>query len=126
MIDANNDGDISITEAEKVEYIHFVGDINNKEELKGIEFFNKQKQLSIRYITNTTIDVSKNTELESLGCNDNRLTTLDVSKNTKLSYLRCLPMCDITGRNLLTTIYMSNNQVIQYFYKPEATVVEYK
>ena len=88
MIDANNDGDISITEAEKVEYIHFVGDINNKEELKGIEFFNKQKQLSIRYITNTTIDVSKNTEL---------------------SYLRCLPMCDITGRNLLTTIYMSNN-----------------
>ena len=45
MIDANNDGDISITEAEKVEYIHFVGDINNKEELKGIEFLTSRNSL---------------------------------------------------------------------------------
>ena len=37
----------------------------------------------------TTLDVSKNTQLESLNCSSNHLTTLDVSKNKQLKKLFC-------------------------------------
>ena len=33
----------------------------------------------------TTLDVSKNTALTDLDCDNNQLTTLDVSKNTALT-----------------------------------------
>ena len=229
MIDSDNDGNISVAEAEKVEYINFIGDKENKEMIKGLEFFCNLKYLGFRYVANTsmeiskfpklyklscrdnqftsldvtknpnlivlvciynrlttldlsnnpnlktlschnnlitdldvskneklvylscssnklnslilntkvqklycyenylrTLDLTKSTELESLGCNDNRLTTLDVSKCTKMSYLRCLPMNDVAGHNMLSVIYMSKDQAIRYFYKPDATEVERK
>jgi Leucine-rich repeat (LRR) protein len=37
----------------------------------------------------TSIDVSKNTALFVLHCNNNQLTSLDVSKNTELLWLWC-------------------------------------
>ncbi len=49
-----------------------------------------------------TFDVSKNTALTSLDCNNSQLTALDVSQNTELETLRC-------GNNKLTAIDVSKN-----------------
>ena len=37
----------------------------------------------------TNLDVSNNTALTDLECNNNQLTSLDVSQNTALTYLYC-------------------------------------
>jgi Leucine-rich repeat (LRR) protein len=37
----------------------------------------------------TSLDVSQNTALTELDCNDNQLTSLNVSQNTALTYLDC-------------------------------------
>ena len=111
-------------------------DVSNNEELtylscssNKLTILNLNTNLVNLYCYNNdlkTLDVSKNKMLESLGCNDNRLTTIDVSNNPKISYLRCTPMNDITGRNILTKIYMGKGQSIKYLYKPDETGVEYK
>ena len=49
----------------------------------------------------TSLDVSKNTALESLSCSNNNLTILDVSKNTALNWLLCY-------NNQLTSLDISN------------------
>lgn len=58
----------------------------------------------------TGLDVSKNTALTSLHCSSNQLTSLDVSQNTSLTYLNC------TGNTDLTEIWLSSDQIINYFY----------
>ena len=55
----------------------------------------------------TTIDVSKNTQLEILDCYDNQLSNLDVSRNTKLTYLNC------SGNNL-DSLDLSQNTKLTY------------
>ena len=37
----------------------------------------------------TSLDVSKNKQLQWLKCHDNRLTAIDVSYNTQLKYMTC-------------------------------------
>lgn len=56
----------------------------------------------------TSLDVSRNTALQTLGCGNNRLTTLDVSKNTALEQIWC-------SENLLTTIDLSKNTALKMF-----------
>ncbi|MEF9942274.1 MAG: LPXTG cell wall anchor domain-containing protein [Lachnospiraceae bacterium] len=50
----------------------------------------------------TSLDVSNNPKLESLDCSYNQLTNLDVTKNTALTNLSCT-------RNQLTSLDVSNN-----------------
>ena len=68
-----------------------------------------------RYAGLTTLDVSKNTMLETLWCYDNQLTTLDVSKNTKLTELYCifnqLTTLDVSKNTKLTELYCYGNQL---------------
>ena len=54
----------------------------------------------------TAIDVSHNTELTSLSCQDNRLSSLDVSNNTKLTKLICF-------RNRLSSLIVVNNVLLK-------------
>ena len=53
----------------------------------------------------TALDVSKNTALTELYCSDNRLTALDLSKNTALTELYC-------GSNQLTALDVSKNTAL--------------
>ena len=57
----------------------------------------------------TSLDVSNNTALIALYCNDNQLTSLDVSNNTELETLW-------GGSNQITTLDVSNNTNITDFH----------
>ena len=56
----------------------------------------------------TTLNVSQNTELKVLYCNDNALTALDLTNNSALETLEC-------GDNELTTLDLSKNTELKYF-----------
>lgn len=56
----------------------------------------------------TTLNVSQNTELKGLYCNDNALTALDLTNNSALETLEC-------GDNELTTLDLSKNTELKYF-----------
>ena len=57
--------------------------------LKGIEYFTGLRELKCYNNNLKSLDLSKNTLLNTLDCAINQLTKLDVSKNTKLTKLLC-------------------------------------
>jgi hypothetical protein len=57
----------------------------------------------------TSLDVSENTELSVLHCEENQLFSLDLSTNTALSELHCQE-----AENQLTTLDVSNNTALEY------------
>ena len=75
-------------------------------DLKGIEYFSALTNLKLRGCSNlTSIDLSKNTALDSLEIVNCRLTSLDLTKNTALTYLDC-------SNNQLTSLDLSNNTAL--------------
>lgn len=56
----------------------------------------------------TTLNVSQNTELKVLCCNDNALADLNLTNNSALETLEC-------GDNELTTLDLSKNTELKYF-----------
>ena len=85
--DVNNDGMVSMTEANAVKKLY----VSNKDiySLKGIEYFSYLTELDCSYNNLSGLDVSKNTLLMELDCRSNNLTTLVVSNNTQLTFLCC-------------------------------------
>ena len=63
----------------------------------------------------TSLDVTKNPNLESLKCTNNQLKTLDLTQNTKLRILAC-------GGNHLTSLDLSNNQLLTAYNIDNQTV----
>jgi hypothetical protein len=63
----------------------------------------------------TSLDVSNNTALTELYCAFNQLTSLDVSANPALTALTCytnqLTSLDVSSNNALTELYCFNNQL---------------
>ena len=55
----------------------------------------------------TDIDLSHNTQMTMLYCEENALSTLDISKNTKLTRLSC-------QKNALTALDISHNKQLEY------------
>lgn len=104
-IDANNDGEISISEAEEVAYIHAGNE--GLSDLSELHYFVNLKYLDCSYNELTTLDVSKNTALIGLHCSGNQFTSLDVSNNTALANLVC-------SENRLTTLDVSNNTALRF------------
>ena len=92
-------------------------DVNSKNitSLKGIEFFPNLKKLDCGHNRLTSLDVSKNTKLETLWCSQNQLKKLDVSKNTALKILSCeknlLTSLDVSWNTALEKLYCSQNQL---------------
>lgn len=142
-VDTNGDGEISYGEAKvptllNLEAVTGVTGADKIEDMTGIEAFVNLKHLyvtgtsikSLDLSKNTTltyvyandckylesINLTKNTELESLGCADTKLTDLDLSKNTKLRFLNCsnsrLTGLDISNNPLLKDLYCENNQIL--------------
>lgn len=75
--------------------------------LKGIEYFTALEKLTCSSGI-TSLDVSKNTALKELRCDNGELTSLDVSKNTALTYLSC-------RGNKLTSLNVSNTALEELF-----------
>ena len=63
----------------------------------------------------TSLDISTNTALTGLECNDNQLTSLDISTNMALTYLSCdvnqLTSLDISTNTALTDLECNGNQL---------------
>lgn len=105
--DVNKDGVVSMDEASTVFHI----DIRERKiySLKGLEYFPQLTVLHASYNQLSSIDVSRNTQLNELYCYDNNLTSLNVSNNIKLTKLSCsvnaLKSLDISKNTQLTALY---------------------
>ena len=111
--DVNNDGRVSMEEANAVSKIRVYD--KHLKSLKGIEYFSRLTVLDCEYNQLTSLDVTKNTQLTGLNCSCNQLTSLDVTKNTQLTWLRCeynqLTSLDVTKNTQLTALFCYNNQL---------------
>ncbi|WP_298764983.1 T9SS type A sorting domain-containing protein [uncultured Polaribacter sp.] len=106
-INANNDNEIQVAEAEA-----FSGKIDVKgsgkleslrvKDLTGIEAFTSLTALDCEFNGLTNINVSQNIKLLDLHCSNNQISSLDVSKNTNLEELECF-------NNKITTLDISQN-----------------
>ena len=84
-------------------------------DLRGIEYFTALSWLDCSDNLLTSLDVSRNTELNLLWCGGNQLTDLDVSKNTKLETLVCdgnyLTALDVSRNTNIAHLNCENNQL---------------
>ena len=128
--DNNGDGEVSQSEADLVTKIEVITD--DITSLGGIENFPNLIELKATGSSVATksaggsgrlsaLDVSANTNLETLDCRGNQLTTLDVSNNPALTVLECTD-------NPLETIQMVAGQeiIMTTFEIPEDTVIKYR
>ena len=126
--DKDNDDILSADEIAEAKEISVEG--NPITSFKGIEYFTaltclecsrtkltsldtshnkKLGYLRCNYIPDlTTLNVSQNTELKVLYCNDNALADLNLTNNSALETLEC-------GDNELTTLDLSKNTELKYF-----------
>ena len=102
-VDANNDGLITVSEAQTVKGLDLTG--LNVSEIPEIKYFTALIYFDCKDNMLTSLDLSNNTALTYLNCYDNLLTSLDVSNNAALTYLNCYD-------NLLTSLDVSNNAAL--------------
>lgn len=113
-INTNRDTQISYAEARA-----YTGriDVSNKNisSLEGIEAFINITELNCFWNQLTSLDVSKNTALQILFCDNNQLTSLDVSGAIALKELDCsnnqLTNLDVSGATALQILFCGNNQL---------------
>ncbi len=114
--DANGNGRITDDEAEKVADLDlWWEDIAS---LQGIEYFKYLRVLDARHNALTTVDLSKNSDLEELKLGQNPLTTLDLKANTKLLLLdieECVKIqsIDLSGNKQLASFSASNSSAFE-------------
>ncbi len=80
--DKNNDRIIDSDEALAIEYLYI--DECNISNMEGIQNFVNLKRLDCRYNNLTGLDVSYNSKLEKLYCNENQLTKLKLNGDSAL------------------------------------------
>jgi hypothetical protein len=87
-INTNLNSEIELTEA-----AFFIGTMNVSGrgivDLTGIEAFTEFTWLDCSFNSLTSLDISKNRQLDRLQCFNNSLTSLDITKNTALRFLDC-------------------------------------
>lgn len=127
-IDTNDDGEISVAEAEAVTTKldisdKSINDVTGLEAFKNVEeiqmYYNggtlslldlngntALKKLTVEGSNLTSLNLSQNTALENLNCNVNSLSSLDLSHNPNLKILEC-------GENQLTNLDVSNNTALE-------------
>ena len=111
--DRNKDGNITIEEANIVKEIDCTGTFFSS--IVGIEFFANLEKLVINSPFIETLDVSSNTSLRILNCNETVIKSLDVSKCPELKELYCnntsINTLDVSSNTLLEILDISYNNV---------------
>lgn len=136
QFDSDGDGTVTGKEIKRVTTLTLDASKNESlvglKSLSGIEHFTKLKELhcakceftsvdlsrnknlnklALMYGKLTSLDVSSLPELETLNCNTNSLTTLDLSKSPKLKHLYVqgnkLTQLDVSKNPLLEQLYVS-------------------
>jgi hypothetical protein len=110
-VDANDDGQISYSEAEATRSI--VLPPSGISDLTGLDAFVKLDSLTITLNPLSGIDLSANTLIRFLSCTSCELTTLDISRNLALEELICtrnlLKELDVSQNRSLETLVCKNN-----------------
>lgn len=111
--DSDEDGDISIAEAEVPASMN-VSNLGIRS-MKGLECFVNLTYLDCNVNQITELDVSNLTHLETLLCNGNQLTSLDLSSNTALEQVYCtgnrLSSLNLGSNSSLTILNVTSNQL---------------
>ncbi|SRX72318.1 T9SS type A sorting domain-containing protein [Aequorivita antarctica] len=112
-VDANNDGEIQVSEAEAV--LNLSVNYKNISSLEGIQSFVNLEELYCSGNQLTMLDMSQNLNLQKLTCIFNQLNSLNVTQNINLKYLWCeenlLSNLDISQNINLETLWCANNQL---------------
>jgi hypothetical protein len=118
-IDANNNGEIEVTEALQIKelrfgYFQYYG--SPISDLKGLENFINLEYLTISFLPKvTSVNLNTLTNLKSLSITNCSISSLDVSSLINLDKLSChnnqLASLDIHGLNKLTDVDCSNNNL---------------
>lgn len=140
-IDANNDGQIQIAEAQQISYLNILGGYNISS-LEGIEHFVNLKTLihsdGAGFGLIQSVDISQNTLLEEVVFNGSPLTSLDVSANnwikileldnTNITTLDVSNLAQLTRLRVvntqLTEINLQNNPLLYHFASTGAPITE--
>jgi uncharacterized protein (TIGR02145 family) len=126
-INPNGNKEILLSEAAA-----FTGDIDcsglNIADLTGIEAFTALDTLKCDNNKLSSLDLSSNTALTYLHCGNNKLSSLDVSASTGLIYLFCesneLSNLDISSNASLRILRCSNNQLSSLDLSANAALVD--
>nr|WP_315239217.1 leucine-rich repeat domain-containing protein [uncultured Flavobacterium sp.] len=112
-IDLNNDSEIQIEEALKVDKLFFTG--TKISSLSGIENFTNLTALECSYNQLTVLDVSALINLVYLDCSNNLLTTLDLTGLNELTQLVCstnqITNLNISSLTKLKSLMCANNLI---------------
>lgn len=111
-IDANNNGEIEVTEALPVVMLKV--NLSQISSMTGIEYFINLKDLDCTLNQITTLDLSAMNMIE-VDCRYNQLTSLNVSTSSSLRYLRCsynqLVILSLPSSNNLISLECNDNQL---------------
>lgn len=112
-VDANGDGEISISEAEAIYRLSINGfSIAN---IAEINYFTNLQYFTCNYNQLTSLNLQGLTNLQYLDCSDNQLSSLNVQGLSNLQYLTCydnqLPSLNVQGLSNLEYLDCSNNQL---------------
>jgi len=112
--DANDDGEIQITEAENVFWLNVAGEAISS--LEGIEYFLNLEELICFDNNLNNLDFSQNINLVRISCWLNQLTNLNISQNINLEELVCLDNqltdLDVSQNPNLTLLVCEINQIV--------------
>lgn len=112
-IDANNNGEIEVSEALNVYYLDVSS--SNIASLQGIEFFTNLTNLRCFSNVLTSLDVTNLVNLTSLSCQSNAITALNTGVLTQLTELNCydnaIGSLDLSNSPGLTHLDCYNNQL---------------
>ena len=105
-IDANNNGEIEVSEAQQVSYLYLVGGATPVVSFDGILNFINLKSFTSDYNTSPTIDLGGLLLLQNIDCTGSHVTSINVNGCSGLKYLTCplnsISSLDLTGlTNLL-------------------------
>ncbi|MFN7675690.1 T9SS type A sorting domain-containing protein [Flavobacterium sp.] len=104
-IDANNDGEIQVLEAQSIDSldVHFSGIYD----LTGVSSFNNLKGLNCNSNQLTDLDLSSLTSLKKLYCSSNSISNLNLTGLTNLIFLGC-------SYNQLSTLNLATVSSLEY------------
>ena len=102
-IDANNDGEIQVSEAQQTSFLNI--SYSNISNINGIEFFTSLNDLEVSNNQLTIINLTGLNNLIYFKCNYNNLTTFNVSNLPNLGLIQ-------VAHNQLTSLSISNLQIL--------------
>lgn len=105
-IDANNDGEIQVSEAEG-----YTGSLTITQKISnvtGIEYFKNLSSLAFSKSPVTSINISNNKQLTQLFVDGSQLSSLDLSNNSKLTNM------DIKNNSVLAQLILGQHPQLQY------------